>query len=149
MNPKKIDELMSDLEVSFVDLVISRGNKHSFLGMNIATRKERKIDIYMKEHLEEVIEKFGEEIRRKVYSLSQHHIFTSNDESERLGEERSDIFLSITAILLYLIKGAILDLEPLVSFISNQVSKSDGDNWKNLNRGLVWVNNTIECKHVI
>ena len=41
------------------------------------------------------------------------------------------------------------DLEPLVSFLITQVSKSDEHEWKNLNRGLVWVNNTIEDKRVI
>ena len=41
------------------------------------------------------------------------------------------------------------DIEPLVSFLITQVSKSDEHEWKNLNRGLVWVNNTIEDKRVI
>ena len=33
--------------------------------------------------------------------------------------------------------------------MSNRVSKSDEYDWKNLKRGLVWVNNIIEYKRVI
>ena len=36
-----------------------------------------------------------------------------------------------------------------MSFMSTWVSKSDEDDWKKLNRGLVWVNNKTEDKHVI
>ena len=46
-------------------------------------------------------------------------------------------------------KRACPDLEHLVSFLSNQVSKSDEYYRKRLKRGLVWVNNTIEDKHII
>ena len=60
MNPKVIDKLLSDLKVHFGDIVITRGKKHSFLGMHIEIIKERKIDIDTEEIFEEVIEKFGE-----------------------------------------------------------------------------------------
>ena len=48
VKPKIIDELISDLKLNFGDLVITRGKKHSFLGMNIETTKEKKIEIDMK-----------------------------------------------------------------------------------------------------
>ena len=35
VNPKAIGELISDLKVYFEDLLITRGNKHYFMGMNI------------------------------------------------------------------------------------------------------------------
>ena len=59
MNPKVIDDIISDLKVHQGYLVITRVNKHSCMGMDIEITKEKKIKIYMKEHLEEVIEKFG------------------------------------------------------------------------------------------
>ena len=55
----------------------------------------------------------------------------------------------MTARLLYVMKRAIPDLEPLVFFLSTRISKSDEDDCKNLNRSLLWVDNTIENKHVI
>ena len=55
----------------------------------------------------------------------------------------------MTSRLLYLTKKARPYLEPLVSFMSTEVSKSDEDYWKNLKKGLMWVNNTLEKKRVI
>ena len=74
------------LRVNFGYLVITRGKKHSFLGMNIEITKEKKIQIALKEHLEEVLETFGEEISSRLSLLAQHNIFTMNDESETLYE---------------------------------------------------------------
>ena len=47
VNPKAIDELIRYLKVHFGIIVITRGKKHSFLGMNIEITKEKKIQIYM------------------------------------------------------------------------------------------------------
>ena len=54
--------------------------------MNIEITKEKKIQIALKEHLEEVLETFGEEISSRLSLLAQHNIFTMNDESETLYE---------------------------------------------------------------
>ena len=48
VNPKAIVKILSDLKVYFRDILITRGNKHSFLGMEIEITKENKIDIDMK-----------------------------------------------------------------------------------------------------
>ena len=72
--------------------------------MNIEIEIEKKMMIDMKEQLEEVIEKFGEEIGGIVSLLAQHHFFAVNYEAEKLDEERLGIFHSVTASLLYLIK---------------------------------------------
>ena len=55
----------------------------------------------------------------------------------------------MTAILLYLTDREISEIEPLVSLLITRVSKSDKDYWKNLKKGLAWVNNTIEDKRII
>ena len=47
VNQKAIDELIRYLKVHFGFIVITRGKKHSFLGMNIEITKEKKIQIYM------------------------------------------------------------------------------------------------------
>ena len=92
---------------------------------------------------------FGEEISGRGSSLVQHHIFTENDESGKLYEERSDIFHSVNSSLLYLMKRARKDTELLVYFMSTDVSKSDEYGWKNPKKSLVWVNITKEDKRAI
>ena len=49
------------------DLVVTRGKALSLLGMNINITKEKIIEIYMKEQLREVIEKFGEKITGEIF----------------------------------------------------------------------------------
>ena len=40
-------------------------------------------------------------------------------------------------------------METLVSFLTVRVTKSNVDHWKNLNRGLTYVKNTIKDKRII
>ena len=53
-------------------------------------------------------------------------------DAEQLNEEKSEIFHSLTAKLLYIMKRARPDIETAISFLSRQVSKSDMDDWKKL-----------------
>ena len=75
--------------------------------------------------------------------------FKVNYKADKFDEDRSNIFLYVTASLLYLMKNSRLDLKPLVSFQITQLSKGDEDVCKKMMIGLVWVNNTIEDKRVI
>ena len=46
----------------------------------------------------------------------KHHIFTVNEKSEEIDEERSGIFYSVTTSMLYLMKRALPDLETIGVF---------------------------------
>jgi hypothetical protein len=50
-----------DISKHFGDLDISRGNKHTFLGINVKI-EEGKIKLNMKEQIREAIEMFGEDV---------------------------------------------------------------------------------------
>jgi hypothetical protein len=50
---------------------------------------------------------------------------------------------------LYITKRARPDLETAVDFFTTRVSKSDEDDWKKLERVLIWIMNTIDEKRVI
>ena len=85
----------------------------------------------MEDQLMEAIELFGEELEGKVTSPAQHHLFQVNKDVEPLDKNKKEIFHSVTAKLLYLVKPARPDLETLVSFLTMRVTKSDVDDWKN------------------
>ena len=61
---------------------------------------------------------FGEEISRRLSLPSQHHMFTMNDESEKLDENSSNFFNSVKTSLLYIMKSSRQDIELLLSFLS-------------------------------
>jgi len=66
------------------------------------------------------------------------------EDAEQLDADRSDIFHSVTAKLLYLQKRARPDIETGISFLMRRVSKSDVDDWKKLRRILGFLKKTIK-----
>ena len=58
----------------------------------------------MEDQLIEAIELFGEELEGKVTSPAQHHLFQVNEDAEPLDKNKKEIFHSVTAKLLYLVK---------------------------------------------
>ena len=50
VDPKVVDNILDILKGYFRDLVITRGSKHAFLGMNIKICEDKNIEIEMKDH---------------------------------------------------------------------------------------------------
>ena len=65
----------------------------------------------MEDQLMEAIEIFGEELEGGVTSPAQHHIFQLDEDVEPLDKNKKEIFHSVTAKLLYLVKRARPDIE--------------------------------------
>ena len=59
MEEKIVEDLINYLKNHFGELVVTRGNKHAFLGMNINIIEDKNVEIDMKEKLLEEIEAFG------------------------------------------------------------------------------------------
>ena len=85
----------------------------------------------MEDKLMEAIDLFGEELEGKVTSPAQHHLLQVNEDAEPLDKNKKEIFHSVTAKILYLVKRVRPNLETLVSFLTMRVTKSDVDYWKN------------------
>ena len=91
----------------------------------------------------------GKELEGKVTSPAQHNLFQVNEDAKPLDKKKKEIFHSVTAKLLYLVKRARPNLETLVSFLTMMVTKSNVDDWKKLKQGLTFVKNTIKDKIII
>ena len=50
------------------------GNTHTFLGMNINTRDDNKIEIYIKDKIQEAIYKFDDKFNGVVSSPAEKHL---------------------------------------------------------------------------
>ena len=61
---KVIDNLL-EIIINFEEIIITRGKKHTFLGMNIQITEENKIDIEMKDQLMETIRLLGRSLMEK------------------------------------------------------------------------------------
>ena len=76
-------------------------------------------------------------------------MFKSNDTSPQLETEKSEIFHSIVAKLLYIAKRAIPDIETAVAYLCTGVSNSTNDDWKKLRRLIAFLKHTINDVRVI
>ena len=109
-------------------------------------QKDKTVEIQMKDQLQEAIDMFGEDIDSSIVTPALKNLFIVKEDAIELDEARSDIFHSIVAKLLFIMKQARPDLETSVSFLMTRVSKSDEDNWRKLKRCLGFIKGTIEDK---
>ena len=145
-----VTEILDKVKDHFGELVVSRGNEHTLLGMHITmNRKKKQVEIQMMDQLNEAIALFGEDVDDKVTSPATKNIFSVNEECEQLNEAKSEIFHSVVAKLLFIMKRARPDLEPAISFLMKRVSKSDTDDWKKLKRCLGFIKRTIKDKRIL
>ena len=121
------------MQKHFGQMDIIFGDEHEFLGMKIKI-KDGKIEIDMTKQLKEVIDVFeacGDVAPGGVTSCAAAHLFEVREDAEQLNEEKSEIYHSLVAKLLYIMKRARPDIKTAISFLSRRVSKSDMDDWKN------------------
>ena len=130
-DPKVVTRIITEIEKHFGELKKTRGAEHNFLGMNIKLRKDKKIEIAMKQQIQDAIESLGEDIEGEVSSPSAKHLMSVNDDENKLQGKRRDTFHSVTEKLLYIEKRARPDIEPTVAFLCTRVDRSDEDDWKN------------------
>ena len=90
-----LEDLINDLKKNFGELVMTRGKKHTLLGINYNITEDKNIDIEIKEQLLEAIEAFGENIDEKVTTPEYNHILLVNDQTQQLYEEKSKCFHSV------------------------------------------------------
>jgi hypothetical protein len=145
-----VTEILDKVKDHFGELVISRGDEHTLLGMHIKLNREKKqVEIEMIDQLKEAIELFGEDVDERVTSPATKNLFVVDEKSEQLNDAKSEIFHSVVAKLLFIMKRSRPDLEPTISFLMKRVSKSDVDDWKKLKRCLGFIKGTIEDKRIL
>ncbi len=71
------------------------------------------------------------------------------EDAERLGKEKSEVFHSVVAKLLYIMTRTRPNLEPTVDFLSARVPFSTVDDWNKLKHLLQFVKGTINDKRII
>ena len=137
-DPEVVSEVLREIKTHFGDLVVSRGDKHDLLGMTIEIdRVNKNVIIDMREQIQEAFDSFGEELDETVVTPANKNLFKSYDgEVEELDEERSEIFHSVTAKLLFIMKRGRPDIETTISFLMTRVSKSNEKDWEKLKRCL-------------
>ena len=86
----------------------------------------------------------SEMLDETVASIASHGLFNVDEEAADLDKAKTEIFHSVTAKLLYIMKRVRLDIEQAMSFLIRRVSKINFEKWKKLKRCLGFLKESID-----
>jgi hypothetical protein len=133
----KIMELMKKEFGKHMELKITRGKTHDYLGIQIDFSKRGKVIMSMFNYIDELLKECPENLMKGASSTgASSHLYNVNEQAEKLDNETSVMYHRLTAKLLYLLKQTHPDLQTPLSFLTTQVKSPDVDDWKKLGRCL-------------
>jgi hypothetical protein len=144
-----VTEVLETIEKHFGKMIITRGKKHSFLGMDIDILEDKKLKILMKAHIEEAINNLNEEITRTAPTPARKDLFEIDKKSERLSDSDAENFHSVVVLLLFIAIRARVDILLAISFLCTRVSKSTKQDKAKLKRVLEYLNGTRDLPYYI
>jgi hypothetical protein len=144
VSPKVVDKVLAQIERKFGKMTTTRGTTHSFLGMTINFRKDKTVNIGMKEYIKEAIAEFNGDITKSAATPARSDLFLCNDDSPKLDKQSSENFHSTVAKLLCVSKRARLDVLLAISFLCTRVSVSTEHDKAKLRRVLEYLRGTLD-----
>jgi hypothetical protein len=143
VDPEVVDEIIRIIESKFGKMTVTRGKRHTFLGMDITYGEDGTATILMKDYIREAISDFGDDVSSKAASPAGRGLFDVDEDSPDLDSDKREIFHSITAKLLYVSQRARSDIAPTITFLCTRVSCSTQQDWLKLRRLLQYLNDSI------
>ena len=144
-----VDEVITKIEERFGKMTVKRGKQHVFVGMDIDFIEKGKLKISMRNHLEEAIEVFGEDVTMGATTPATRSLFEVNENLTLLDPKKAELFHHIVAKLLFVARRARIDLQLPIAFLCTRVSKSTEEDWEKLRRVLRYTYRTIDLPRII
>jgi hypothetical protein len=138
-----LDEEIMWWETIYGSLVGSKGNCHTYLGMDMHFNN-RKLQISMTGYLHEIIDEFPFEIMGKVVSTpAAPHLFDKDKDAIPLDTNKARIFHQVVAKTLWAAIRVRPDLLTTLSYLTCQVKAPDEDDMKKLVRMIAYIRDTV------
>jgi len=102
-----VTKVIENIEKKFGKMAVKRGLSHTFVGMDFTLTGDGKVNIFMKDYIEECMdsfEEFGEKIKGRGNTPAANTLFEVKEESKELDDEKSEVFHHIVSKLLYVSK---------------------------------------------
>ena len=78
-----VTDIIEQIEERFQKTTVTRGKKHTFLGMDITYTEKGTAEITIRQYLEEVIAESGLAVKRKAHSPARKDLFDIDNNSKR------------------------------------------------------------------
>jgi hypothetical protein len=129
------------------EVVIHRGKKHDYLGMEIDFSEKGKAKISMTEYVESMLVVFPEKIKSTDTAVTPASDGLFNEgQGKKLNEERADAYHTMVAKALFLCKRARPDIQPTIAVLCTRVKGPNEANWAKLVRLMKYLNGTRDRK---
>ena len=124
-------------------LVVHRGHKQDYLGMDIDFSVPGRVTFNMTKYLERLLDETPDTLMTgSSTSPAANHLFNVNPASPKLDTAEAILFHHLVAKLLYLAKRSRPDVLLAVSFLCTRVQEPDEDDMKKLGRCLRYLRDT-------
>ncbi len=146
-DPKEVD--------SFIDWVVKtygkigevkavRGKKHTYLGMVLDYSVPGQVSIDMTRYVNGMLEQFPQEWLKgsKVKSPWSDKLFSVDEKSNPLSQDKKEIFHTTTAQGLFACKRARPDISPAIAFLTTRVRSPTEEDWNKLVRMMKFLEQT-------
>ncbi|KAI2502818.1 Reverse transcriptase (RNA-dependent DNA polymerase) [Fragilaria crotonensis] len=151
VDPAVVTSIIDRLEARFDKMTVTRGLKHSFLGMKIRYTGKGTAVITMKQYLEEALLECGMDIVREVTTPAQRNLFDVDENSPPLSKAEGITFHSVCAKLLYVSLRARVDILLPIAFLctTGRVAKSTQQDRSKLKRVLEYLKGRMDDEYVL
>jgi hypothetical protein len=140
-----VDQVLVQLNDEYgkeAPLTVTRGKVHDYLGLTLDFTEDGKVAIRMEDYVEGILEDAPDDMDGEAPTPAAQHLFTVNDDGEKLGQDDADLFHQMTAKLLFLGKRGRPDIQAAVAFLTTRVKAPDTDDYKKLARTVKYLRAT-------
>jgi hypothetical protein len=124
--------------------VCTRGDIHEYLGMTVDFSEKGDVKIIMKDYIRQMLDELPDDMVGEATTPASLHLFSVNENDEKLDEENAEMFHHHTAKLLFLSRRARPDIQTAVAFLTRRVQSPDQDDYKKLKRTMQYLRSTID-----
>jgi hypothetical protein len=100
VDPKVVTSIVEKIEAKFGKMTVTRGKKHTFLGMDLHFKDDGTVTTKMKTYLQEAIDESKLGIVRTAATPAKKDLFEINEEAEPLNVRETEIFHNVAFVRL-------------------------------------------------
>ena len=120
-----VSAIIKNIENEFGTMTVTRGKEYNFVGMNFKLKDDGAVSITIKDYIEQCITSYEEEVKNNSTKIPANNKLFNNDvNSNKLGQDKSEILHHIVAKLLFVMKRVRLYICTIIEFLSSRVTKS-------------------------